>query len=83
MNDILHRAALRIAPGNMPECLRQGSAPRSTGGGCWRPDGRLGCTAGLIVWHRPERWGSWYTLDVAPQILEAMKEGGGGSNRDA
>jgi len=39
--------------------------------------------AGLIVWHRPERWGSWYTLDVAPQILEAMKEGGGGSNRDA
>ena len=29
---------------------------------------------GLIVWHRPDGRGSWYTQDVALEILEAMEE---------
>jgi hypothetical protein len=30
---------------------------------------------GLIVWHRPDGHGSWYTEDVALEIQEAMEEG--------
>jgi hypothetical protein len=37
---------------------------------------------GLIVWHRLAGRGSWYTQDVALQILEAI-EGGEGSDCDA
>jgi hypothetical protein len=29
---------------------------------------------GLIVWRRPDRHGSWYSQDVAIEILEAIKE---------
>jgi hypothetical protein len=29
---------------------------------------------GLIVWHRPDRRGSWYSQDVAVEILEALEE---------
>jgi hypothetical protein len=29
---------------------------------------------GLVVWHRPDRSGSWYSQDVAIQILEALEE---------
>jgi len=28
---------------------------------------------GLIVWQRPDGRGSWYTQDVAMQVLEAME----------
>jgi hypothetical protein len=29
---------------------------------------------GLVVWHRPDRRGSWYSQDVAMEILEAMEK---------
>lgn len=31
---------------------------------------------GLVVWHRPDRRGSWYSQDVALQILEALEKEG-------
>jgi hypothetical protein len=30
--------------------------------------------AGLIVWRRPEGRGSWYSQEVAMEILEALEE---------
>ena len=31
---------------------------------------------GIVVWHRPDGRGSWYTEDVAIDVLKAMKEEG-------
>jgi hypothetical protein len=31
---------------------------------------------GIVVWHRPDGRGSWYTEDVALEILESMEEEG-------
>jgi hypothetical protein len=31
---------------------------------------------GLVVWHRPDGRGSWYTEDVAIDVLKAMEEEG-------
>jgi len=28
---------------------------------------------GLIVWQRPDGWGSWYTQEEAMEVLEAME----------
>jgi hypothetical protein len=29
---------------------------------------------GLVVWHRPDSRGSWYSQEVALEILEALEE---------
>jgi hypothetical protein len=35
----------------------------------WEPRIR----GGLIVWHRPDGCGSWYSQEVAVEILEALE----------
>jgi hypothetical protein len=62
--------------------VTEAGAGDGPGGGSFQEDRRRLLAAGwkaqlrggIVVWHRPDGRGSWYTQDAAIEILEAMKE---------
>jgi hypothetical protein len=60
---VLREAGVAIPEGDRKRLLEAGWESKLRGG--------------IVVWHRPDGRGSWYTEDVAIEILEAMEEDGG------